>query len=339
MNNLDENKYWEDFLKLMAIFLPHVHKSIIRLYPTISNTAVASFAHYTSAENVIKIMRNRNLWMRNTNCMNDFTEISHGIDMIMQYLVKSSSDNGRFDLFRGLLSEVDCCHGGIATETTKQFVGLLENISDFTYISSICEHDYSENTDGNLSMWRSYGAGTANVAIVVNIPFYTGAAASLNIDFFPINYSNRHDFQKNIEYIKDKIIAEKEFIKQTDGELIRLFIFKMLEYCVICTKHSGFSGEKEWRGIYSPKRIRNALMIPEVQTINGTPQIIHKVPMDGDIGTPHYGLNFKNIFDRLIIGPSQFQEVMKNAFTEELKNAGIPNPEEKIFLSTIPIRT
>ena len=36
------------------------------------------FVHYTSADNALKIIRTKRLWMRNTTCMADYREVEHG---------------------------------------------------------------------------------------------------------------------------------------------------------------------------------------------------------------------------------------------------------------------
>jgi hypothetical protein len=48
-------------------------------------------------------------------------------------------------------------------------------------------------------------------------------------------------------------------------------------------------------------------------------------------------LDFAVLFDRLIIGPSQYPLVMQDAFTKALYNAGVSDP--KVCVSGIPIRS
>jgi hypothetical protein len=45
------------------------------------------------------------------------------------------------------------------------------------------------------------------------------------------------------------------------------------------------------------------------------------------------------MFDRLIIGPSQYSWPMCEAFTQALKAAGMADAEKRVFISDIPIRT
>jgi hypothetical protein len=45
------------------------------------------------------------------------------------------------------------------------------------------------------------------------------------------------------------------------------------------------------------------------------------------------------MLDRLIIGPSQYPVPMYDAFTDALRTAGVTDPDKKVFMSGIPIRT
>jgi hypothetical protein len=51
------------------------------------------------------------------------------------------------------------------------------------------------------------------------------------------------------------------------------------------------------------------------------------------------GLEIPAILDRVIIGPTQYPIPMVTAFTDALRKAGVPNPESRVFLSNIPLRT
>jgi hypothetical protein len=49
------------------------------------------FAHYSTAENALKILNSRRIWMRNATCMSDYREVSHGFDALDRYLNNSAS--------------------------------------------------------------------------------------------------------------------------------------------------------------------------------------------------------------------------------------------------------
>ncbi|WP_396642869.1 hypothetical protein [Methylomonas sp. 2B] len=40
------------------------------------------FAHYTSADAAMNIIKNREIWLRNVQCMNDYMEVRHGIECL-----------------------------------------------------------------------------------------------------------------------------------------------------------------------------------------------------------------------------------------------------------------
>jgi hypothetical protein len=44
----------------------------------------ARFAYYTTAATAVQILRGREIWMRNTMVMNDFTEVEHGLSCVSE---------------------------------------------------------------------------------------------------------------------------------------------------------------------------------------------------------------------------------------------------------------
>ena len=49
-------------------------------------------------------------------------------------------------------------------------------------------------------------------------------------------------------------------------------------------------------------------------------------------------LDFAQAFDRLIVGPTPYPWPIYGAFVEALKATGVPNADERVFVSNIPIR-
>ena len=69
------------------------------------------------------------------------------------------------------------------------------NIRFNTYITSISEHDDMEDSHGRLSMWRAFGGMTARVALVLKIPWSSGATEALNLVFSPVAYLREQEAQ------------------------------------------------------------------------------------------------------------------------------------------------
>ena len=45
----------------------------------------ARFVHYTSAEAALKIIESKRVWMRNTTCMADYSEVLHGFEILQRF--------------------------------------------------------------------------------------------------------------------------------------------------------------------------------------------------------------------------------------------------------------
>jgi hypothetical protein len=63
------------------------------------------------------------------------------------------------------------------------------------------------------------------------------------------------------------------------------------------------------------------------------------VPLDETVSNVLSDLDVRNIFDRLIIGPTQYPWVMYDAFVKALVAAGIPDADKRVWPSDIPIRS
>lgn len=74
MNNREEDN------RLASIFLPRYWERVERL-----KFSGNKLAHYTSAATALSILKNHEIWMRNTRCMNDFLEVKYGINLFKSF--------------------------------------------------------------------------------------------------------------------------------------------------------------------------------------------------------------------------------------------------------------
>jgi hypothetical protein len=137
--------------QLMGIFMPYASQRRQELV-----ARKGRFVHYTSAESALKIIRTKELWMRNTNCMSDFREVQHGADSLR-------AQPG----LKNLIGILDKSFNGVGTEAAQLFDQLWVSTRLQTYVTSISEHDDNEDHHGRLSMWRAFGRSTARVALVL----------------------------------------------------------------------------------------------------------------------------------------------------------------------------
>ena len=98
-----------DIEKLNKIFYCDYHKRMEEL-----KKSTNKLVHYTSASAGLKILQNKEIWMRRVSCMNDFSEVQHGKDLfidlwknterdIIQKLTSLFGDNG--DVFNEVMGE------------------------------------------------------------------------------------------------------------------------------------------------------------------------------------------------------------------------------------------
>jgi hypothetical protein len=79
-------------------------------------------------------------------------------------------------------------------------------------------------------------------------------------------------------------------------------------------------------------------MESSTEIIAGVPQIIYKIPLDSSASPLISDLDFSQVFDRLIVGPTPYPWPIRGAFVEALKTTGVPNADERVFVSDIPLR-
>ena len=163
------------------------------------------------------------------------------------------------------------------------------------------------------------GAGAAGL-------FCAGVAAQQGLQVLVLDHS---------EKVAEKIQEYSDYIKGNLSEhCVEEYLLEIFTNAVICTKHPGFSEEKEWRIIHSLGQKQSHFIEKEIQNIKGVPQIIYKIPFYKNIT----GLALTDLIDRVIIGPCEFPDVTYQAICSVLSEAGMTSPEEIIKKSEIPLR-
>jgi hypothetical protein len=320
-------------LRLESIFMPEARRQRIQAgFGDDTAQVPTRFVHYTSAEAALNIIRTKRMWMRNTTCMADYGEVQHGLQIIQKFF----SDKAKTELF---IAELDACFPGVAQEAMEAFNRWGRNIYLGTYITSISEHDEKEDFHGRLSMWRAFGGNTARVAIVYRVPRFSGGALALNLLFSPVAYLKQQEAHNTIHEVIRNIGQNCDFIRSIDRQIVANTVFYMFVAAATCLKHEGFREEREWRAIYSPQLNASPLMQCSTETVGGVPQNVYKLPLDATVSPVLADLEFSQMFDRLIIGPSPYPWVMYEAFVKALTDAGCPEVKDRVITSDIPIRT
>jgi hypothetical protein len=311
--------------KLSAIFLPYATS---RRERAIKNGG--RFAHYTSADAALKIISSKSIWMRNATCMSDFREVQYGFQLLRGYV---EGNRTKFD------SALDSCFTGVAAEALKLFDGWWQSIQLQSYITSISEHDASEDLHGRLSMWRAFGGSTARVALIMKAPLALGVNANLGAMLSPVAYFDGDNVTRELDSILGNVRANQEFLKGGDRQVVVNSVFMMLATAVVSRKHEGFHEEREWRVIHFPKVFPSPHIPSSIEVIGGVPQLVYKIPFKDNPEAELSGLEPRELLDRVIIGPTQFPWAMYEAFVAALESAGIPDAASRVRVSEIPVRT
>lgn len=288
------------------------------------------FVYYTNATVAANILTEREIWLRNTSTMNDYMEVSHGFECLKAAYDKPKAKNPLKEI-------LDECYSGLSQEIETFFNGWLPGIRNETYITCVSEHCPTEDQNGRLSMWRAYGGG-AGVALIFNGGVMFSEAKVLNVGAFPVSYMDKKDFGEHFEKLVDGIRKEKEFVKSFPRETLRNVVFNMLRAVVLCTKHTGFREEKEWRVIASPRMFPSEHLLHSVEVVRGTPQIVLKIKLQNHPNNGLVGLALPELLNRIIIGPCESPHIIKQAFVKLLTDANVQLPDTKVAVSEIPLR-
>ncbi|MDO8980307.1 MAG: DUF2971 domain-containing protein [Afipia sp.] len=313
-----------DQLRLHQIFFPYAFQKTIAAIQKKSR-----FVHYTSAETAVRIFQDQEVWMRKSSFMNDFMEIEYGIELLSANYKSGRDKIG--DIF-------DKMFPGFLEKLEGRFNGWLPHFRTDTYIACLSEHDDGEDRLGRLSMWRAYG-GATGVAIVLNGAPMVAATDALKAYTSPVAYLNAGKFETEFQRLLSSVAQNADFVKAKGEDVALANMFAAFRAAILCTKHPGFHEEREWRVIYSPSFQKSDRLIADLKTIRGVPQPICRIPLRDAPEENLVGIELPSFIERVIIGPTQFPEAIREAFVSMLSDAGMSDANSRVFISDIPLRT
>lgn len=285
-------------------------------------------AYYTSAGTLYSILKNKQLWLRSTMCMNDYQEIIYASNILMEFLRKN---NGM------MFNQFIKCLGQIIPQKISDIKDFLNNelanISNglylHTYIICFSEHNDKKFPDGNLQMFNSYGRG--NGACLV---FDRDKIRDLDLPIYKVNYYDQKIIEQKLNQLLDRLEDKVEVLCKLDSKDIINYIQLFLINIIATTKHPGFQQECEWRLVINDKLIiydenfHNAIH-EKIQCINDVPQIIKTLNICGH----------EDLLRKIILEPRYERTAEILAISKMLKQDWhIDNSADIIRASAIPIR-
>jgi len=328
----------EQGIRLASIMMPHFMKQTREFFQRESGQTHGRLVHYTTAEAALNIIRTKRIWMRNTNCMSDYSEVQHGYQILNNFFRNKEKKES-------FTEALDNCMPGVASEAINVFDNSWRDIQLNTYIACLSEHQDNEDLNGRLSMWRAFGGTTTRIGVVFRVPYISLSNLALNIIFSSVAYLSEPATHKDLEEVIENIRANRDYLRMIDRNALIKLVFLTFLFRVVCLKHEGFHEEREWRAIYAPTLGPYAsmlgpsrLMESSTEVVSGVPQVVYKVPLDASVSDQIADLDFTQIFDHLIIGPTPYPWPIYGAFVDELTKAGVANSAERVLVSGIPIR-
>jgi hypothetical protein len=165
------------------------------------------------------------------------------------------------------------------------------------------------------------------------------AILALSLQFSPVGYLTATEVTDDLKVITQNIRDNEDFIRGVDRPTVLGYALTMLLAAVLSLKHVSFREEHEWRAVYLPTLHPSPLMTMSMRDVGGLPQPIFEIPLNAAKDPTLAELDFPTIFNRLIIGPTQFGLPMYDALVNKLIGVGVPDAGNKVWLSNIPIRT
>ncbi|HCH93742.1 MAG TPA: hypothetical protein DFK13_02535 [Erythrobacter sp.] len=309
---------------LINLFSSHLSESVERLKNG------SRLVHYTSAENAFKIISGQQVWLRNTQLMNDYSEMRHGLECLR------SAWNSPAGV--ALQEWLEANWQGIRIEIENTLNDHATSMTDDTYMICLSEHDDDEDKYGRLSMWRAYG-GRAGVALVLNTTTFLSETDAMAVYSMPVVYRDQDQFVAWFQTWSASIMDVGEAITKIDRQLILNHFFYAFRSFVLATKHPGFKEEREWRVFHSPSIDGASPWIGlSTETVGGIPQHVVKVALKDDLEASVKGAAPQTLINRVIIGPCETPFPIRAALGNAMIAAGVQDAWDKIWMSFIPLR-
>lgn len=327
MNPNDPNHLQELVQALRYVFTPTMLDHVEQL-----KQGTVRWAHYTNASTARQIILNKQFWLRNVRCMNDYSEVLHGRNCLSSAWRCESTSKFFKETLEGL-------HPGIVPLIETGFDRRLTNLILHTYIACFSEHDPIKDKMGRLSMWRAYGH-SAPVAVIIDprLAFEPSTAIPTCPAIYCSDSSFRRQFFEMSERFKERIDVFKCFSIEKLQLLIEL---SLAIYCQ-SLKHPGFEEEREWRFIYSPESPQAEFLkqriVGSIEEVNQVPQTIHKVILTNSLDDNILGLPATDFIEGILIGPNEDPYILRDAFVNLLGDLGHDDAENRVTVSNIPYR-
>nr|WP_321361010.1 DUF2971 domain-containing protein [uncultured Hyphomonas sp.] len=278
--------------------------------------------HYTSEDNLYRILESNELWFGRIDQMNDASEYSHYFNVVEEVITK-------------------LVPGVPAPMLNQLFQQVDQQVRGAAFISSWCEYS-DEFSEGSLQMWRAYGNSGAGIAAVVDSSSLQPSALTPNKFGFFVNsskvqYVRTDEVESIANELLDKIRSSGVLSSIPNSEVI---LGPMLVAKAPTSKHHAFREEKEVRFLALPNFARQAgRFFPE----NCMREVKHDNKTRAFFALPlinweqfEFDLRLSTVLKKVLIGPLRNPEERKQRVRRKLDSVGLQHVETEIV--DIPLR-
>ena len=286
------------------------------------------FAHYTRAETAFNIIQSSSFWLRNSRLMNDYSEMILGLRTVELNFAESSKVGGSF---WQKTREIDL---HFKDKVQARFAQQKEHVFSKTYIGCLSEYSniHTGPELGKLSMWRAYGYPNG-VALVFDGASVISDNTTLDVTSYPVFYPSYGVDLPALAAGIENLTQNFKLLKDFDPQLIANALADIMIHLAIGIKDSNFHEEAEWRVVFREGVYQHQVSSIKPAVVSGVPQLVCSVPLDDD-----RQLSLKRILKKIVIGPTEYPEIAREAFVKLLEEQGFDSPALKVFISNIPYR-
>jgi Protein of unknown function (DUF2971) len=272
--------------------------------------------HYTTGENLIRIIESQELWSTQASCLNDMSELLYAATKLREKVIARFAAS-RDPNITPFLKHLD--------------LFLLSQSHSLVARSAIFVSCLSESRD-DLSQWRAYSGGEGGYAIQLDSAKLLLDEKDPEVRLVRVEYNtDRHDsmFDDALgwgerSFMELEGASRAEDKKAWADEFVQCYVWS-LGYLAACLKHPKFAGEKEWRLIY----VLRPDGVERMQFRQRQSMMSRHVPLRLAKPLPITGV---------VVGPCRHPELSSVAVNDLLSKKGYDLAAVKVHITDVPYR-
>lgn len=282
--------------------------------PRFAPSAAMHLYHYTTGDNLIRIIESGKLWSTQITCLSDTAEVRYAVEELHRRVRARRS--GAHQLYIDpLLRRLDEVLSNSQLETAPLFIACFSGEKD------------------DLSQWRAYSGDEGGYAIRFDMQKLAKSGVGsecllLKVEYEPENQANLLDDIVNRAeqlYINCEGRQRAANLDEWTQEFVHFYLWR-IEIFLACLKHPAFRGEKEWRLVcyLSPDNLTPMRFLQRQSMMS------RHLPL---------ALNGQLPITGVLVGPCRYPVLSRIAVNDLLQANGYDAAIAKVDVTEVPYRT